>query len=133
MPTFALQKHVLDNSKSEDTQGSVETSFYVDNCLQSFTSSETAKDFVDRLSSILSSGGFDWRQWASNDPSVISHFQLMLDRKAICSGLSEGHQDAQESNSWATLALLIRTLSPYKQRRTDHPLPNYAEHIQNPS
>ncbi len=46
--TFALQKHVLDNSKSEYTQGSVEKSFYVDNCLQSFTSSETAKDFVDR-------------------------------------------------------------------------------------
>ncbi len=120
--TFALQKHVLDNSKSEDTQGSVEKSFYVDNCLQSFTSSETAKDFVDRLRSILSSGGFDLRQWASNDPSVISHLSVDARSQSNMQWLSEGHQDAQESTLGLHWHCSSDTLS-YKQRRTDHPLP----------
>ncbi len=120
--TFALQKHVLDNSKSEDTQGSVEKSFYVDNCLQSFTSSETAKDFVDRLRSLLSSGGFDLRQWASNDPSVISHLSADARSQSNMQWLSEGHQDAQESTLGLHWHCSSDTLS-YKQRRTDHPLP----------
>ncbi len=120
--TFALQKHVLDNSKSEDTQGSVEKCFYVDNCLQSFTSSETAKDFVDRLRSLLSSGGFDLRQWASNDPSVISHLSADARSQSNMQWLSEGHQDAQESTLGLHWHCSSDTLS-YKQRRTDHPLP----------
>ncbi len=120
--TFALQKHVLDNSESEDTQCSVEKSFYVDNCLQSFTSSETAKDFVDRLRSLLSSGGFDLRQWASNDPSVISHLPADARSQSNIQWLSEGHQDAQESTLGLHWHCSSDTLS-YKQRRTDHPLP----------
>ncbi len=42
--TFALQKHVQDHSETADTRVSVEKSFYVDNCLQSLSTSEIAKD-----------------------------------------------------------------------------------------
>ncbi|KAI2668878.1 Polyprotein P3 [Labeo rohita] len=120
--TFALQKHVLDNSESEDTHFSVEKSFYVDNCLQSFTSSETAKEFVDRLRSLLSSGGFDLRQWASNDPSVISHLPVDARSQKNFQWLSEGHQDTQESTLGLHWYCSSDTLS-FKQRRTDPPLP----------
>lgn len=120
--TFALQKHVLDHSESEDTRFSVERSFYVDNCLQSFTSSEIAKDLVDRLRSLLSSGGFDLRQWASNDPSVISHLPADARSQSSVQWLSEGHQDAQESTLGLHWHCSSDTLS-YKQRQTDHPLP----------
>ena len=58
--SFALQKHVLDHSQpGEDTQVSVEKSFYVDNCLQSFASRDMAKNLVDKLCSLLASGGFE--------------------------------------------------------------------------
>lgn len=120
--SFALQKHVLDNSESEDTRFSIEKSFYVDNCLQSFTSSETAKDFVDRLSNLLSSGGFDLRQWASNDPSVISHLPADARSHSNIQWLSEGHQDVQESTLGLHWHCSSDTLS-YKQRWINHPLP----------
>ncbi len=41
--TFALQKHVQDHRETVDTRVSVEKLFYVDNCLQSFSTSEMAK------------------------------------------------------------------------------------------
>ncbi|KAL0147387.1 hypothetical protein M9458_057314 [Cirrhinus mrigala] len=51
---FALQKHALDHSQPEDdVRDSVLKSFYVDNCLQSFTSVEEAKCFVDRIRNLL--------------------------------------------------------------------------------
>lgn len=47
--------------------------FYVDNCLQSTASSVEACELIDGLRSLLASGGFEIRQWANNETSVISH------------------------------------------------------------
>lgn len=71
---FALQKHVLDHSQpGEDICHSVLKSFYVDNCLPSFTSVEAAKSLVDKLRRLLTKGGFNLKQWSSNELSTISH------------------------------------------------------------
>ncbi len=120
--TFALQKHVQDHSETADTRLSVEKSFYVDNCLQSFSTSEMAKDLVNRLRGLLSSGGFDLRQWASNDPSVISHLPVEAQSQSSIQWISEGHQNAQESTLGLHCHCLSDTLS-YKPRYTDHALP----------
>ena len=72
--TFALQRHVESQTQPSDpVRQSVERAFYVDNCLQSFPTVAMARQTLDQLRSILSSGGFNIRQWASNDPMVISH------------------------------------------------------------
>ncbi|KAK0136552.1 hypothetical protein N1851_027287 [Merluccius polli] len=72
--TFALQKHVLDhNQPEEDVRVALQGSFYVDNCLQSLTSREAAMALEDKLQHLLAEGGFDLRQWASNDSSIINH------------------------------------------------------------
>lgn len=72
--SFVLQQHVHDNSQpEEDVRKSVERCFYVDNCLQSVPTVTEAKYLVDKLSSLLASAGFQLRQWASNEPEVISH------------------------------------------------------------
>ncbi len=79
------------------THISVEKSFYVGNCLQSFASHDTAKNLVDKLCSLLASGGFELRQWSSNDPSVINHLPAEIQSQSNILWLSEGHQEAQES------------------------------------
>ncbi|KAJ8352363.1 hypothetical protein SKAU_G00238390 [Synaphobranchus kaupii] len=57
--TFALQRHVLTNSKpEEDVCTAIERHFYVDNWLQSLTTAETAKDLVDKQRALLVAGGF---------------------------------------------------------------------------
>ncbi|KAJ7996217.1 hypothetical protein DPEC_G00234760 [Dallia pectoralis] len=40
---------------------------------QSLPTPEEAKQLVDDLRETLASGGFDLRQWASNQTSVVSH------------------------------------------------------------
>ncbi|KAL3976302.1 alcohol-forming fatty acyl-CoA reductase [Sarotherodon galilaeus] len=70
---YALQKHVKEYQSDKDVQSSVMQCFYVDNCLQSFPSAESARTLLDKLRNHLSEGGFDLRQWASNNPVVISH------------------------------------------------------------
>ncbi|XP_026105544.1 uncharacterized protein LOC113077350 [Carassius auratus] len=121
--SFALQKHVLDHSQpGEDTQVSVEKSFYVDNCLQSFASRDTAKNLVDKLCNLLASGGFELRQWASNDPSVISHLPADIQSPSSILWLSEGHQEAQESTLGLHWNCQTDTLS-YKRRKPDNEVP----------
>lgn len=121
--SFALQKHVIDHSQpGEDTRVSVEKSFYVDNCLQSFASPNTAKNLVDKLCSLLSSGGFELRQWASNDPSVISHLPADIQSQNSILWLREGHQDAQESTLGLHWNCQSDTLS-YKRRKPDCQVP----------
>lgn len=72
--TYALQRHVWDHSEPGDSvRFSVERCFYVDNCLQSLPTPVEARELVDRLRALLASGGFELRQWASNDPNVIGH------------------------------------------------------------
>jgi len=72
--TFALQHHVIDHSQpGDDVRFSVENCFYVDNCLQSLPTPEEARRLVDKLRELLSSGGFNLHQWASNVPRVVNH------------------------------------------------------------
>ncbi|XP_048877738.1 uncharacterized protein LOC125747060 [Brienomyrus brachyistius] len=72
--SYALQKHVLDHSEPGDSvRVAVMKSFYVDNCIQSVSSPEEAKDLVEQLRILLSTGGFDIRQWASNVAAAVSH------------------------------------------------------------
>ncbi len=100
---FALQKHVLDHSQpGDDVRNSVLKSFYVDNCLQSFTSVEEAKCFVDRIRNLLADGGFELRQWSSNAPSTISHLSHDSISDSAELWISQGRTDIQES----TLGLL---------------------------
>lgn len=75
--TFALQQHVLQHSGPDDTlRFSVENCFYVDNCLQSVPTTATAKLLGGKLLILLTSAGFQLRQWACNDPTVLSHLHL---------------------------------------------------------
>lgn len=100
--TFALQWHVIDHSSPDEDVGfSVERCFYVDNCLQSIPSVKEARQLLDKLRALLSSGGFEIRQWTSNVQSVVSH----LPQKALSNNtelwLSQDQVDMQE----ATLSL----------------------------
>ncbi|KAK0146565.1 hypothetical protein N1851_014104 [Merluccius polli] len=99
---YALQKHVKDNQPDREVQDSVTHRFYVDNCLQSFPSSVAAQTLLDKLRAILSSEGFDLRQWASNDPTVISHLPSEARSDGSELWLSENRTDLQER----TLGLL---------------------------
>ncbi|KAJ8405627.1 hypothetical protein AAFF_G00316070 [Aldrovandia affinis] len=67
--TYALQKHSLPGG---DVRKSVER-FYVDNHLQSLSSTDEAKELVDKVKALLVTGGYELRQWASNIPEVIGH------------------------------------------------------------
>ena len=51
----------------------LEESFYVDNVFRSLPTAAEAKSFVDKLRDLLSAGGFEIRQWASNDQRAVSH------------------------------------------------------------
>lgn len=91
---YALQKHVLDHSQpGEDVRHSVLKSFYVDNCLQSFTTTEEAKAFVDKLRALLAEGGFELRQWSSNQLSTINH--LPSEFKSASTELWIAHGEAE--------------------------------------
>ncbi|XP_052405908.1 uncharacterized protein LOC127951863 [Carassius gibelio] len=72
--TFALQMHARNHpGPGGVVTHSVEHCFYVDNCLQSVPNTDEAKVLVDSLRSVLSSGGFEIRQWACNKPEVLQH------------------------------------------------------------
>ncbi len=45
----------------------------MDNCLQSLQCQHQAKKLIDKMRVLLTTGGFDIRQWASNVPDVIAH------------------------------------------------------------
>lgn len=56
---YALQKHTRDLSEDcEDIKESVTKAIYVDNCLQSVSDTQKAKDLVKRLRIYLREGGF---------------------------------------------------------------------------
>ncbi|XP_035990994.1 uncharacterized protein LOC110367597 [Fundulus heteroclitus] len=95
--TFALQKHVMDHSQpEEDVHVAINKSFYVDNCLQSLACPVAAKTLVDKLRHLLADGGFELRQWASNDPDVIQHLPPDLRSSSCELWLSQGQSDIQE-------------------------------------
>ncbi|XP_054869388.1 uncharacterized protein LOC129349632 [Amphiprion ocellaris] len=71
---YALQQHARDHEPPDSLlMRVIEQSFYVDNCLHSMTKAEDAKTLIDNLRALLSKGGFDICQWASNVPEVVAH------------------------------------------------------------
>lgn len=71
---YALQCQARDYEGSDpEVVDSVENSFYVDNCLQSLSSSTVARTLLEKLRLLLAKGGFEIRQWASNAKEVIQH------------------------------------------------------------
>lgn len=95
--TFALQRHVKDHAaENEDIVQALEESFYVDNCLRSLPTAEAAKCLVDKMRSLLMTGGFEIRQWASNDPTVVSHLPAEAKFEATELWLMEKQSDPQE-------------------------------------
>lgn len=101
---FALQRHMRDNSEpEEEVRATVERCFYVDNCLQSLPTTAEARDLVDKLRALLSSAGFVLRQWASNEPDVISHLPEDLRSRSAELWLAQDKTDSPESTlglSW---------------------------------
>ena len=92
-----LQKHVKDHAEgNEDVLQSVEQSFYVDNCLQSLSTPESAKLLVDKMRQCLASGGFEIRQWASNITAVVSHLPSTARSESTELWLAEKSADPQE-------------------------------------
>lgn len=95
--TYALQRHVKDNSSGyEDILHLMETAFYVDNCLTSVTNADEAKTIINRMRKLLSAGGFDIRQWASNTPTVVEHLPLEAKAASTELWLSQSRQDPEE-------------------------------------
>lgn len=69
---YAVQRHVqAQKEQNEDVVEAVLQSFYVDNCLRSFSCPDKAKQLLLKLRAILKTGGFEIRQWASNFQSVV--------------------------------------------------------------
>lgn len=102
--SFALQRHItLHSTPDEDIRFSVERSFYVDNCLQSFPSCQAATHMVNKLRAVLATGGFEIRQWASNMPEVVRHLPPEARSPKLELWLSQDKTEAQESTlglSW---------------------------------
>ncbi|KAL7873503.1 hypothetical protein AOLI_G00125740 [Acnodon oligacanthus] len=72
--TCVLQHHVVTHSQPDDILWfTVKNCFYVDNCLRSVRTPSEAKIMVDQLRDLMASAGFELRQWACNDPSLLSH------------------------------------------------------------
>lgn len=96
--TYALQRHVRDNTEgNEEVVESIHQSFYVDNCLQSLQCQHQAKKLIDKMRTLLTTGGFDIRQWASNVPDVIAHLPSEAKSEGCELWLSANKTDPQES------------------------------------
>lgn len=121
--TFALQRHDIDNSQpDEEVRFSVERCFYVDNCLQGVPTVVEAKHLVDKLRALLASAGFDLRQWASNEPEVISHLPEESRSHSVELWLAQEKTDAPESTlglSW----LFHTDVLGCKHRQVDYGVP----------
>ncbi|KAI3371571.1 hypothetical protein L3Q82_024141 [Scortum barcoo] len=90
---FTLQQHACNH---QDSHPEVQQSFYVDNCLKSFPTISTAKQSVDQLRTILAEGGFNLRQWASNQSTVVAHLPTDARSSATEQWLSQSHTDPLE-------------------------------------
>jgi len=105
---YALQRHALDHRDSnEEVAESVLKSFYVDNCLQSLPTTYEAKQLIDKMRAVLSAGGFEIRQWASNYPEVIAHLPTEARSESCELWLTVDKTDPQESTlglSWHCLS-----------------------------
>lgn len=102
---YALQRHAREHPGSDqEVEDSVSRALYVDNCLQSFPSLTMAKALLDKLCTTLSQGGFEIRQWASNDPGVVKHFPPEAISVSTDLWLSQTGVNPQESTlGWSCL------------------------------
>nr|XP_013768807.1 PREDICTED: uncharacterized protein LOC106456350 [Pundamilia nyererei] len=104
----------------EDVRETVMQSFYVDNCLRSLATEVEAKVLVEKLQKLLADGGFELRQWASNQPSIISHLPPELRSDSAELWITHGKPDQKE----AALGLHWHCSSDrlyYKLHTVDHP------------
>ena len=102
--TYALQRHVDDATAPPGVPDTVHHSFYVDNCLHSVETAEEAHKLVRDLRTFLASGGFEVRQWASNDPEVIRDLPEDAKSNSSETWVSQSSDNAQEM----TLGLVWR-------------------------
>ena len=108
---YALQRHVLNQTQPDDNlRFTVENCFYVDNCLQSVRTPGEAKLLVDKLRDLLASAGFELRQWACNDPKVLSHLPEEARSESLDLWLAHDKSDPMESTlglgwNWGTDSL----------------------------
>lgn len=72
-------------------------SFYVDNCLRTSATEVEAKVLVDKLQKLLAEGCFELRQWASNQPSIISHLPPELQSDSAELWITHGKPDQKEA------------------------------------
>lgn len=94
---FALQQHARNYQDDyPEVLQSVQRSFYVDNCLESFPTIPAATQRVNQLCTLLVEGGFDLRQWASNKPEVVSHLPTEARSSATEQWLSQSRTDPLE-------------------------------------
>ncbi|XP_072014570.1 uncharacterized protein [Amphiura filiformis] len=70
---FALKQTAVDNEDfcSIDVVETIKNNFYVDDCLKSVASEESAISLVKNISSTLQKGGFRLTKWVSNSRQVI--------------------------------------------------------------
>lgn len=101
---YALQRHALDHRDGNEEVADLGLkSFYVDNCLQSLPTAYEAKQLIDKMRAMLSAGGFEIRQWASNYPEVIAHLPTEARSESCELWLIVNKTDPQESTfglSW---------------------------------
>ncbi|XP_073766348.1 uncharacterized protein [Danio rerio] len=94
---FAVQQHARNYQESYPSAlQTIQQSFYVDNYLASFPTTSEARVSVDQLRSLLATGGFDLRQWASNQPAVISHLPTEARSSAAEQWLAQNRTDPME-------------------------------------
>ncbi|XP_028301819.1 uncharacterized protein LOC114462917 [Gouania willdenowi] len=117
---FALQQHARNHQDTHpEVLQSVQQSFYVDNCLESFPTISTARQRVDQLRTLLAEGGFDLRQWASNQSTVITHLPTDARSSATEQWLSQSRTDPLEPTLGLRWNCAADTLS-YQYRIIEH-------------
>jgi len=62
----------------------------------SLSDPDKARNVIDKLRELLASGGFNIRQWASNDVSVIGHLPAKAKSESAELWISECQADPQE-------------------------------------
>lgn len=93
-----LSYSATDNSQpGKEVRISIEKCFYVDNCLQIVPTIAEAWNLVDKLRALLASAGFELRQWASNEPKVISNLPEDSRSASVELWLAQNKSDAPES------------------------------------
>ncbi|KAL0156947.1 hypothetical protein M9458_048193, partial [Cirrhinus mrigala] len=105
---YALQRHVMDHREgNEEVVDSVLKSFYVDNCLQSLSSTNEAKQLINKMRALLSAGGCElWLTVNKTDPQ-----ESTLGLSWHCTSDKLGYQNRRLSTEEPTLRNIYRVLA----------------------